>query len=566
MSVPEVALWATLSVEEQQALGVVMTPPEREALEALITHARALSDGRAWVESYLWIEPKESGGRVPLHFNPIQERYWRDRSDRDIILKARQHGISTLILAEMFWRACTTRNYKAISVADNGPRAQGLFQKVLFFYEHLPLALRKSLCSNPDKPRYANVREIYLDKVESRIEVGSAEDPQVGRSATYHSIHGSEVAFWPRPQDQLSGLLQTLERRTGIVRLESTAKGAGTWYHETYAEAVAMKGQGTYRPHFYAWHINPAYVLDPATVPAFTDPEDLRQERLALEAYQLSAEQLAFRRHAVRENRGLFPQEFPSYWQEAFLVSGRPVFERRAIQQRLDEVAQERPLREEDNGCLVLFEDPEPGVGYVLSADVAEGKTVQVGQAGEGGSDYSAAVLLRADSGRQVGHYRGRPRPGEYGVVLAALGRRYNKALLVVERNNHGHAVIEKLKDLDYPCLYVHATHGQLKGDGEFGWLTTERSRALALAHLQNVLARGIDWIASREVLVELNTFVHSHRGRMEAQAGTHDDLVMSLAIACYVLPQVPRYRRVLAVDRTREAPYVRPDGDYAGY
>ncbi len=61
----------------------------------------ALTDPEAFARVFLRILNKR-GRLVPLNYNPVQQTYLAQRTRRDLVLKARQLGISTCVQAELF--------------------------------------------------------------------------------------------------------------------------------------------------------------------------------------------------------------------------------------------------------------------------------------------------------------------------------------------------------------------------------------------------------------------------------------------------------------------------------
>jgi hypothetical protein len=111
---------------------------------------------------------------------------------------------------------------------------------------------------------------------------------------------------------------------------------------------------------------------------------------------------------------------------------------------------------------------------------------------------------------------------------VAKLAREYGNALVVVERNNHGSAVIAFLRGV---CRYDHL----FQQGGQVGWLTTSISRPQVLASLACALVETPEIFSSKRLLMECRSFVRKGNGRVEAQAGEHDDCVLAMAIALAV-------------------------------
>ena len=161
------------------------------------------------------------------------------------------------------------------------------------------------------------------------------------------------------------------------------------------------------------------------------------EEEELQEKYSLDKEQLLWRRRKIATNGlDLFRQEYPSYPDEAFLTTGRPVFNSEQIIQQLDhtrDISERLGLlgeefAEDRRGELLVYRPIDPGEQYVIGADVAMG--VRNG-------DYSVAQVLDSKK-RQVATWRGHVHPDYFADILLALGKLYNFAYIICENNSHG--------------------------------------------------------------------------------------------------------------------------------
>jgi hypothetical protein len=217
----------------------------------------------------------------------------------------------------------------------------------------------------------------------------------------------------------------------------------------------------------------------------------------------------------VRSNfRGLACQEFAEDEETCFRASGESVFELENVEQRLSSAPQ--PIATRRNGELEIWLPPLPGKHYLIGVDPAGGGS-------EG--DYSAAEVLELGSGLQCAEFAGHLGGSELARFLADLAHEYNVAWLVVERNNHGSGVLSLLENVcHYQRIYVQ--------NSQPGWLTTSSNRPGAIGRLNAALIDQPDRLMSRKLLAECRSFVRLPDGRTGAQSGTHDDLVMAMAIA----------------------------------
>lgn len=236
---------------------------------------------------------------------------------------------------------------------------------------------------------------------------------------------------------------------------------------------------------------------------------------------------------------------------------GRFLFETRfdpqAQQQRVDDPTirwQEAP-----DGEIVIYAPPEEGVPYVIGADTA----------GEG-SDFFAAQVLDNRTGAQAAVLHSAFDEDVFARQLYCLGRYYNSALIGIEANFSSYPIRE-LERLGYENQAVRITedsftHAPKKS---YGVRTTAQTRPVMLGELVREVRDRPENLVDRATLSELLTFVRNERGRPEAQSGSHDDLVMALAIAHYIRPQQEREMRVVREHRTVLPPELQTESDTTG-
>ena len=149
----------------------------------------------------------------------------------------------------------------------------------------------------------------------------------------------------------------------------------------------------------------------------------------------------------------------------------------------------------------------------------------------------SCAIVLERESGEQVAELHGRVPPERFAQLLHALAWHYRRAMLAVERNNHGHSVLNTLRNvLRYPLLYRHVRYDYRVGDQVvLGWPTDQSTKPILVDDLAGALLGGHVILHSGALVDELMTFVSTDAGSQEAQPGKFDDRVMALGIAWQV-------------------------------
>lgn len=503
-----------------------------------------------YIEGCLKIKTK-SGTVVPFRLNDAQKKLYavaKRQQDagkpvRLIILKARQLGFSTLTEGLIFHACATRKNVNALIVAHREDATANLFRMSKLFYDELPAPMKPMMrSSNAQELVFENPSKLRSEReakpgLRSRIRCATAGGRGIGRSDTLQCVHLSEYAFWPDGADgkaaTLAGILQAVPSLPGtMVVIESTANGFED-FKERWDAAVA--GENDFEPVFFAWFENPDY-----SMPVVPGTEWTPEERDLKNAYQLTDEQLQWRRWCIANNCGgsldMFRQEYPASPGEAFLHSGTGVFDNEQIVLRLERLPSptgrgefaDGEWTESETGAITLYELPEKGVPYVLGGDTA----------GEG-SDYFTAIVINNVTGKIVAKLRQKYSEPEYVRQIYALGRFYNDALVAVETNFSTYPVM-KLQEMDYPNQYAREREDtytrQMKKS--FGFRTDRQSRPRAIANLVEVFSSHPEWFTDRELLEEMLVFCYNEDHRPEALAGKHDDLVMGAAITYAVRHQ----------------------------
>lgn len=507
-----------------------------------------------YIEKYLYIKPKEGNIQL-LKLNVMQKKFYdiikkqmqEGKPVRIIVLKARQLGFSTFIEALIFYFTVCQFAVNSFIVAHKPDSTSAIYDMAKLFYDMLP---------NEIKPmqQYSNAKQLVFDNpsknpierannpgLKSSIRVSTADGDGVGRGMTIHYAHLSEYAFWKSGKKTiLNGILQAVPNIPGtMVFIESTANG---FEHFKTLWDEAVEGKNGFTPVFFAWHDNPSYSM-PYSGFTLTEEEEALKEQ-----FNLTNDQLEWRRWCIKSNCSndldLFKQEYPSFPEEAFLMTGRPVFNNHLVEKRLMELQKFEPLKvgrfkysydglkikdiqfvKCEDGEIEIYEMPGKQVPYVLGGDTA----------GEG-SDYFIGDVLNNITGKQAAVYRCQVDEDLYAKQMFCLGKYYNDALIGVEINYSTYPEME-LERLDYPNLYIREIQDtyQDKYKKAFGFRTTSLTRPAIIDHFKEVARENIEHINNKELLREMLSFVKNDQGRPEAVDGEHDDLVMAHAITLHL-------------------------------
>lgn len=472
----------------------------------------------------------KSSKSIPFIMNKAQHHIFQRLTGRDIVVKARQMGFSTLFQALHYESVIRRQGVNIVSIADQATNTAHLVSIFDRFHDNIPITERP----------YRRGRYPYGIKFPTQnamVHLGTAGNRTWGRSKTVQRIHASEIAFWPDPKTTMEGLLESVpppEMGPTSVILESTTNGAGGYFYEEVMKA--KRGETEWKVHFYPWWWAEEYRKPLAGSIDYTPDElQLIERVLKEEGIRLTKEQINWRRSKLLDLGVTFFQEYPESLETAFLLSGRPRFDSIKLQERLNTQIQ-KPIYEDypvvHHGNIYyqlrIYEKFNKLHTYGLGADVAEG--IQL--AGDSETDFSAAVVRDFNTNRQVATIHGRLDPFEFAFLLHEVGRYFGNAIIGVERNNHGHAVLGYLANgtsdqsmTPYQNLYVFE-------DGRLGWPTTSKTRPIMVEDLALEYRNPEAYtILDREIIGEALSFVVNAKGKAEATPGAFDDLVIADAI-----------------------------------
>ena len=454
-----------------------------------------------------WLRVRDREGRVrPLIANVAQRSFEERRGRQNIVLKARQMGITTWISARYFLRTITKPGTLTLQVAHTREAAETIFCIVERMWAELPEELR----TGPLTRSRANAGQMVFSELGSEYRVASACDVGAGRGMSVQNLHCSEVSRWPGDAATTLAGLRAALAPTGELVLESTPNGAyGSFYDQWRAGTDVAGNVDEMVKHFFPWWIEPAYVKPSMRVETLTEAESA-----LVELNGLSLEQIGFRRELEKSYGRLRAQEFAEDAETCFRATGSCFFDVGVIERRM--ALAESASDEHRGGALLVWLKPREGRRYLVSVDSAGGN--------EDG-DFAAVQVIDRLTGIQCAELQEKLSPAELARIAVELAKQYCNALLVVERNNHGAAVLAYIETKErYERVY--------RQNKESGWLTTAYSKPEIMARLGSLLEQEPEMFKSARLLGECRTYISRERGKTGAANGAHDDLVMAMAIA----------------------------------
>lgn len=490
----------------------------------------ARTDPGQIIETLFQIEDKNAQV-VPFKFNNVQQDFyqlWKKAINGDIramfdILKARQQGFSSLILALYTVDFLTTPNIWCVCVSHETKATQRLFRKVHMYLQRLPFSV----------PLDISTKDMIVNKDNGAVfYIGTAGSKTFGQGDTIHRLHLSELSRYRDPETLLKNILPAVPPN-GIIVKETTANGMGNYHHREWVKEKA--GQSPFMPFFSPWFASKEYMTNPDDLLAIST-----SEKQLMEQYGLSKGQIYWRRLKIQElgSEDSFREQYPATDLEAFISSGATAFDKTSLAWFYENTVRDPIIRgsfdesaspvfvPDDKGYLKIWEKPLPNSHYFISADI--------GKSG----DFCAATVMHWGRNEQVATIHGHFEPDFFGRLLYKLGAWYNYAHLIPERNGIGAATVATLRILEYPHLHAEKDLAQDKQNVEYtnyGMETNVRTRPLFISAGQKSIRDRLCVIRDGDYILELQSFKRTRDGRYEgvsdSEGVAHDDRVMAFLI-----------------------------------
>ena len=545
---------------------------------------------------YMQIRLK-SGGRTKFNnWSPGQKQLYRavrlmqsqQKPVRIIILKSRRQGVSTLCELLAFNATAFNSDTHALIAAHRDKSAAAIYRMFGLFLDSLPDPLApmlekdnasEILFDNPKRQERKASPGLGSSIQQLTVALGGGRKEEQGkaRGETFQFIHGSECAFWTEPQEFWSGASQCVDESYGTsILLESTANGFG-WFYDMWAEASAgwelifdhrknhiswdqkdkFASRSSMIPVFLSWMEEPSYVwpFDSEQDRKYLLKDLDKEEKALVKNFKASPEQLNWRRRMLygeKFNSDLqrFHQEYPTTPDEAFISTGRKVFDIGAlrwsemlIRENYKEPKKYAPIVDEDgfpklieneSGTLTIYKEPEEGIAYTVGIDACYGKAK---------GDFACAQILRCATWEQVAIVHGRIAPDEMARICFATARYYNEALAVIETDGPGIHILVQMDEMAYTNLYCRTLPDSIskKPRSEYGWKMSTKSRRNMVAAMQAavrdmVRGEGLvlhDLPTIRELMQWVVKVSAAGKAKEAPASGSgYDDRITSLGIA----------------------------------
>lgn len=499
------------------------------------------ADPTLWLKNFVKIVDNE-GKYVPFIVNQQQKEFLEYRTRYNLIAKSRQLGMSTLMLGLFLYMALTKARTNYLIVSYKLESSTILFERLKAMNDSIPR----------DKFKFSKIKHSNKNKLSfengSTITLSVAGNKDVARGGNFLGVHLSELAFYSNQEKLLLSVEQALSKsEEAILTVESTSNG---FNHFQKLATSAEKGLSKYKLFFFPWYskataqqfkieIDEAVAWYKASMKELLSEKDLNNEEKLLFEKGATLRLLMWRQFKKLDMSDRdFKQEFPSNLHESFISTGFSVFDQSKVSERLNHLPkkieysavslhlQQELLSLVSNGSLFVYDLPRKNAKYYFGVDVA---------GGSGGDNSTISVL--DDEGKQVARFKDNRTPVyRFAKIINELGRLYNYAFLVIERNSFGTPLLEKLRrEYLYMNIYKMKLFDQQTGRKrmKLGWSTTTSNKATLISDLKEAFELDEILVNDRDTLEEMQIFQESNgkTGNMNGQ-GLHDDLVIALALA----------------------------------
>lgn len=430
-----------------------------------------------------------------------------------VVLKARQIGLTWLALSYALWLMIFHPAATVLLFSKRDDEAIELLERLKGMYHRLPVWMR--------------ARAVVVDNAhEFALSNGSRAKSfptTAGDSYTASLVIGDEFDLVTNQDKLLRSVQPAIDNGGQMILLSRPDKDRPlTRFKKTYRSAKV--GLTNWVAVFLPWFVHPGrdaawYAAKQVEILENTGSKDeLFEQYPSTDAEALAARTL---------NKRIAPQWLTQCYQEEQTLITVGVTSYQVETTTGDDGTQQHAVTVEDqrhsvpNGAfpaipgLKVFRLPEPGVQYVMGADTAEG--LQVG-------DDSSLTVVNADTGEEVARLDGKYEPkAVFPALIDAVGRFYNYAPALVERNNHGHAVIGWLQD-----------NGQIavledEKDSREGWNSSTAGKVRLYDTTASIFMHGDAIVHDAGTYHQLASI---EKDTLRAPEGLHDDLADSYALA----------------------------------
>ena len=464
----------------------------------------------------------------------IQELYNAGKPIRIIVLKGRQLGISTVSEAVLLNWCFMHPGANSLVLSKSTADSEYLFEMTKLMWDNWAF---RSLFTESHK----SVRRLAWNETGSSMKIATAKGQEVGRGQTIHAVHCSEVAFYPDPESLMLSLKQAVPDKPGtIVILESTANGAGNWFHQEWFAAKA--GESDYIAMFFPWYLHEEYSFPDTTLAYEQLTKDEREMMKKFDGIGLP--QLAWRRWCIRNKCGNDVSQVPAGVPERRprgVPDHRPQYLPARSTRRVLRAARRSPgVHQSDPGSPPASRCVPQGLERAPDDLQAPSPVTEVRHRRRPTrttwGDPACIQVLNRWTFEQVAVWHGHCEPVAFADRLAELGYYYNTGVVNCEIEGGGLSSINILTSkMFYPNVWRYRQADRMPGSttNSFGWSMNWQRKQMAVSFVIDLLGQKMLKLHDEITYDQMANYVSLRYGELgPASEKGKDDAVTSLAIA----------------------------------
>ena len=509
--------------------------------QVLLEYGKCMKSTPYALKTYLQTYDNTVSKFVPLELFPDQHTLIEDyeKFNENIALKYRQAGVSTVTAAWASKRlvfAPKSKPEKILIIANKLDTAVEMANKVRGFTEQWPKWVGVTFSAEKNAQRHFKLSNGCEVKA-----VATSKDALRGYTPTI--LVFDEAAYIEADGDFWAACMASLSTG-GKVIVISTPNGYDPIYYEIYDQA--SRGMNEFKVSEMVWFKDPRYAKDLYLVKVkdiihyFLNRDDYKDveiisyngkekdfdeiKKLIYEGFKPASSWYESMVKKLKYDKRKVNQELECQ----FLGSGDNVFDSNVLDSiRVDMVKE--PQSKFMGGSIWIWKEPDIGKKYIMGVDVSRGDS----------EDFSTFEIMDFESREQVAEYIGKVPPDILAEICYKWGQMYNAFIVIDITGGMGVTTSRKLQELGYRDLYIDgfdATNKwkyDPKSADKIPGINFNSKRVQIVASFEEYIRHGLKIYSSR-LLNEMNTFVYIN-GRPDHQKGQHDDLIMSMAMCCYV-------------------------------
>jgi hypothetical protein len=495
------------------------------------------------IETYLETFDKTQEGFVPFKLFPRQKEIIQayDKHRFNLVTKPRQAGVSTTTAAYMAIKVgwADEDNPEAVLIIANKQElAFEFLAKIKDFLSQLPRWVWGAEYYGTPKNESKSIfitdskKEIRLPNGSRVKAVATSKDALRGFTPTYLVM--DEAAYIDNGAEVFGAALTALGTG-GKATLISTPKGMDALYYKTYDQA--KKKENNFNIIEMKWYEDLRYNKDLRWLKE--DQVEIEYEftyqsyeRMLKDNWKPTSTWYEEMCRGMNNDAKMIAQELDV----SFIGSGGNVIAEEHIDfQNKNNVMEPKYTLGAENE-IWIWEEPQEGHQYIMGVDVSRGD----------GEDASTIVVIDFTTMEEVMEYQGKIQPDLLAQIVEEYGEMYKAYTVVDVTGGMGVSTVLKLLEFEYKRLHYDNANGKILSarqrelthfnkDNKIPGFHATNVRLPMISNLEYKIRTNGVKIRSSRLTSEMKTFVYKN-GRPDHMEGYHDDLLMSLAMALWVV------------------------------